>query len=53
MPRAFDRCRKNKGRIRTISGPSKRWGLAKGEYLRICIDGKGNVHRGEVKKKDD
>lgn len=44
MPAAFESC------VKTINGPDKRYGLAKGEYLHVCLL-KGNWYRGEVKKK--
>lgn len=51
MPKAFEQCIRKKGtKVRTISGPDKRWGLKKGQYLHICIDG-DKVYRGEVKTK--
>jgi len=50
MPTDFDRCVEQGGKVRTISGPSKKHGLSKGEYVRYCsLDGK--THRGEVKQK--
>lgn len=50
MPAGFDRCRAGGGRIRTISGPNKQFGLAAGEYMHVCFL-KGQMHRGEKKKK--
>lgn len=50
MPAAFENCVKNGGSVKTINGPDKRYGLAKGEYLHVCLL-KGNWYRGEVKKK--
>lgn len=50
MPAGFDRCRAAKGRIVTVTGPSKRYGLKTGEYKHICIKS-GEFHQGEVKKK--
>ena len=50
MPKSFERCRKNGGRIRTVSGPNKSMGLSKNEYIHICIlDDK--IYRGEIKTK--
>lgn len=50
MPEGFEKCRKAGGRIRTISGPNKKFGLPEGKYVHICfLDGK--MHRGEVKTK--
>lgn len=51
MPAAFEKCVRNKGRVRTVSGPSKKFGLAPGEYVHICFL-KGEMFRGEVKKKE-
>lgn len=49
MPEGFERCRKAGGKIRTVVGPSRRWGLEKGEYMHICIGQSGGVTRGEIK----
>ena len=50
MPADFIRCTKQKGsRTRTISGPSKKFGLKKGEYIRICYF-KGKSYLGEKAK---
>lgn len=50
MPKSFDKCVKQGGRVRTVSGPSKEHGLKKGQYVRFCfLDNKS--YRGEVKKK--
>lgn len=35
MPLAFENCRTNGGKIRTVSGPSKQWGLKAGQYIHI------------------
>ena len=48
MPAGFDRCVKKGGKVRRISGPSKRWGLRKGEYVNVCFLG-GKMWRGETK----
>lgn len=48
MPQDFDRCVKGGGRVRRVSGPSKKHGLKAGEYVNFCYDGKG-AHRGHVK----
>ena len=50
MPEAFEKCVRNGGRVRTISGPNKDHGLAKSEYVRYCYIN-GESFRGEVKKK--
>ncbi|MFW6120246.1 MAG: hypothetical protein ACOC80_05025 [Petrotogales bacterium] len=50
MPKDFENCVKRGGKVRTVSGPSKKHGLDKNEYVKYCtIDGK--TYRGEVKKK--
>ena len=49
MPAAFDRCVRADGRIRTITG--KKFGLARGEFRRVCFDKKGVMHMGEKSKK--
>ena len=53
MPEAFEKCIRNKGRVRTISGPSRQFGLKKGQYMPVCFIG-GSMHRGEkhTKKKE-
>lgn len=48
MPEKFERCLKAGGKIRTVVGPASRWGLEKGEYMKICIKD-GEVSRGEIK----
>lgn len=51
MPKGFTECVEKNGRVRTITGPSKKYGLAKGEYVHFCFkDGKS--FRGETKKKE-
>lgn len=49
MPKAFDRCVKGGGRVRKVSGPSKKHGLKKGEHVNFCFIG-GHSFRGYVKK---
>ena len=52
MPEAFEKCRKNGGKIRTISGPRKeKPKLGKDEYVHVCIKD-GKQHMGYVKKKE-
>lgn len=51
MPAAFDRCVADGGRVRRISGPNKQMGLGENEWVNVCFDGDGNMHRGEVQKK--
>lgn len=50
MPAGFDNCRKNGGRMITVTGPSKRYGLKKDEYRHVCVM-KGEFHMGEMKTK--
>jgi hypothetical protein len=45
MPKAFDMCRKNGGKIRTIQ-------LKDGKYMHICSLG-GKSYKGEVKSKQE
>jgi hypothetical protein len=51
MPADFEKCRQGGGRVRTVSGPNKRFGLKEGDYMHICILGK-EIHRGEVNRKE-
>ena len=51
MPKSFDKCVREKGRIRRVSGHSKRWKVKKGEYRNICWDKKNVPHLGELHKK--
>lgn len=51
MPAGFDKCRASGGKIRTVSGPNKKFGIPAGSYVHVCIL-KGKVHRGEVKTKE-
>lgn len=54
MPEAFEKCRRNGGRVRRISGPNKHYGLRKGQYLNVCFLGNemfgGEVHTKKEKK---
>lgn len=50
MPKAFERCVANGGRVRTVSGPNKEHGLSADEHVKYCTLN-GETHRGEVKKK--
>jgi len=50
MPEAFEKCKNNGGRIRTVTGPSKRFGLSAGEYKHICFLN-GEMYEGERKAK--
>jgi len=48
MPKAFENCVKSGGRVRTIKGPNKKFGLKKGQYMHICFKG-GKMYRGHKK----
>ena len=50
MPAAFDACVKGGGRVRTVTGPNRKFGLASGEYVHVCFLN-GKMHRGYVKKR--
>jgi len=50
MPAEFENCVRKGGRVRTISGPSKKFGLSKDQYVRLCFL-KGKTYRGEVRTK--
>jgi len=51
MPREFEVCVRNGGRVRRVSGPDKDHGLAPNEYVDYCFI-EGESYRGEVKKKE-
>ena len=44
MPKDFDKCVADGGRVRTIK-------VGKGKYRHICWDKEGKSHAGEVKQK--
>lgn len=50
MPAAFDAAVRAGGKVRTISGPNKRFGLKAGQYIHVVFHN-GKMERGEVKKK--
>lgn len=50
MPKGFLNCVAKKGRVRTVSGPSAKYGLKAGQYVRFCFLG-GKSFRGEVRTK--
>jgi hypothetical protein len=52
MSAEFDKCVKNGGKVRTISGPDKQFGVKEGQYLHVCFLN-GEMYRGEVKQKQD
>ncbi len=47
MPKDFEKCVRGGGRVRTVSGPSKRHSLTEDEFTRVCFDATG-MHRGET-----
>lgn len=52
MPESFAQCRTKGGKIKTIKGPNKDYGLLEGQYLHVCIlDGK--EYLGEKKQKKE
>ena len=52
MPKGFEVCQRNGGRIRTVSGPDKQFGLGEGEYMPVCYLN-GEAHLGEIHKKKE
>jgi len=50
MPKDFNQCVSNGGRVRTVTGPNKKYGLKKGQYVHVCFDKKGQ-HKGHIKTK--
>jgi len=52
MPKDFERCVKQGGRVRTVAGPSKAFGLSAGQYMHFCFLN-GKSYRGEVKHKKE
>ena len=51
LPADFTKCISDGGRVRTISGPNKKFGLSKQQYVAFCFKG-GKSYRGEVKTKE-
>lgn len=51
MPAAFDKAVRAGGKVRTISGPNKQFGLKAGEYMHVVFHG-GKMERGEVKHRN-
>lgn len=51
MPAAFDKMVKAGGKVHTVTGPSKQFGLKAGEYMHVAFMN-GNMERGNVKKKN-
>jgi hypothetical protein len=52
MPADFEKCVKEGGRVRRISGPNKQFGLDKDQYVNVCFIN-GEMFRGEVKTKQE
>lgn len=50
MPKQFDDCVDKGGKVRRVSGPSKKHGLKADEYVNFCVLN-GKTYRGHVKKK--
>lgn len=50
MPEDFENCVNNGGKVRTIKGPNKKFGLKSGQYRHVCFIG-GKMTMGEVKTK--
>jgi hypothetical protein len=48
MPASFERCVEKGGRVRTVTGPSRRYGLERGQYRHVCFLG-NMMFQGEVK----
>lgn len=54
MPQKFDQCVADGGKVRTITGPDKKFGLGGNQYRHVCIitrKGKKEFNLGEVKTK--
>lgn len=51
MPAGFDKCVADGGKVRTMSGPNAKAGLAEGQYRHVCIL-RGKVFMGEIKTKE-
>ena len=51
-PENFEKCVRNGGKVRTISGKNERYGLKDGQYRHICILN-GESFMGEIKQKKD
>jgi hypothetical protein len=49
MPAEFEKCRRNGGRIKTISGPNKYFDVPEGHYRHVCWHN-GEPAWGELKK---
>jgi hypothetical protein len=54
MPESFNKCVRNGGRVRRISGPNEQFGLKKGEYINVCFINnemfRGEKHKAEHKE---
>lgn len=51
MPKAFESCIKAGGKVRTISGPDKKFDLKGNEYIKVCFL-KGKMYKGYKAKKE-
>lgn len=50
MPKAYEECQKKKGaKIRTITGPDKKWKVPAGKYRHICFLPDGKTYKGYLK----
>ncbi len=52
MPEDFQKCVRNGGKVRTVSGPNEAHGLKKGEYVHYCYINNESF-RGEVRTKKE
>ncbi len=52
MPADFEKCVRNGGRVRRVSGPAKAHGLGANEYINYCYLN-GESYRGEIHKKEE
>ena len=52
MPEAFDKCKKNGGRVRTVSGPNKHFKVPEGHYRHVCWLNNEPIW-GDLKKKKE
>jgi len=51
MPADFERCVKEGGRVRTVSGPNKQHGVKAGQYVKYCFKS-GKSYRGHTETKE-
>jgi len=50
MPAAFENCVKRGGKVRRVTGPSKRWKVPAGSYRNICFLKSGKTYKGHLHK---